>query len=122
MTVIRRALPVWAGMALLLSACADTPAKLWPFGSDTVQDRSRAPADAAEYVCGSGKRIYVRTLDGGNAVWLILPDREMRLDKAANGNRYVSGNNALDINGNEASFKDGASSAYAACKGKTAAN
>ena len=122
MNLTRFALPACAGISLLLSACSSlpSPSSLWPFGGDKTQERSRAPADATEYVCGTGKRIYVRSLDGGNAAWLILPDREMRLDKSGASTRYISGSNVLDINGGEASFKDGTSNSYASCKTKTA--
>ena len=122
MNFTRLTIPACVGISLLLSACSSlpSPSSLWPFGGDKVQDRSRAPADATEYVCGNGKRIYVRSLDSGNAAWLILPDREMRLDKSGNSTRYVSGSNTLEINGAEASFKDGSNNAYASCKAKTA--
>ena len=39
--------------------------------------------------------MYVRQLEGG-AVWLIAPDREIRLDKKAEG-RYGFGRVELDI-------------------------
>ena len=70
-----------ACIPLLLAGCGEMKVNLWPFGSDTVQERSRTPANATEYQCAAGKRFYVRTLEGGTAVWLILPEREVRLER-----------------------------------------
>ena len=102
-------------VSLLLPGCGG--AKLWPFGSDTVQERSRTPANATEYKCAGGKRFFVRTLEGGAAVWLILPEREVRLDKLGtdSGLRYGNGSAVLEINGNEASLKDGAAISLSGC-------
>jgi len=116
MKIFRVAAPI----CLLLSACSGLPTNLLPFGGDKVVDRSRAPADATEYQCNAGKRFYVRTLDGGSAVWLILPDREIRLAKSTEGGRYANGSNVLDVSGSEASFRDGTNNAYTSCKTKTA--
>ena len=77
---MKRTLTGIAAAALLLSACGDMNLKKYnPFGGDPVQERSRTPANATEYQCAGGKRIYVRTLDGGQAVWLILADPDQRL-------------------------------------------
>ncbi len=102
--------------SLLLPGCGGV--KLWPFGSDTVQERSRTPANATEYQCAGGKRFYVRTLEGGAAVWLILPEREVRLDKLATGSgtRYGNGIAVLEVNGSEASLADGAAVSLTGCK------
>lgn len=106
-----------AGIALLLSACGDMNLKKYnPFGGDPVQERSRTPSNATEYQCAGGKRFYVRTLDAGAAVWLILPERELRLERIGAGKRYGKGNTVLELNGNEASVADGATTTYSACK------
>ena len=107
-----------AGAVLLLSACGDMNVKKYiPFAGDPVQERSRVPANATEYQCAGGKRFFVRTLEGGAAVWLILPERELRLDKLAadSGLRYGNGIAVLEINGNEASLKDGAAISLSGC-------
>lgn len=103
-------------VSLLLPGCGG--AKIWPFDSDTVQERSRTPANATEYQCAGGKRFFVRTLEGGAAVWLILPERELRLDKLGtdSGLRYGNGIAVLEINGNEASLKDGTAISLSGCK------
>ena len=78
--------------SFILAGCGGV--SLWPFGSSGTE-LSRKPSDATEYQCAGGKVFYVRNLDA-NAVWLIAPDREIRLDKKAEG-RYVFGRVELDI-------------------------
>lgn len=113
-----------AGLACvaLLPGCG-TVKQYWPFGSDKPQERSRTPANATEYQCAGAKRFYVRTLEGGAAVWLILPEREVRLDQRTteSGLRYGNGIAQLDLNGNEATLKDGAVVVYSGCKTGSAA-
>jgi membrane-bound inhibitor of C-type lysozyme len=104
-------------VALLLSACGDMSIKKYnPFSGDPVQERSRTPANATEYQCTAGKRIYVRTLDAGEAVWLILPERELRVDRVGSSQRYSKGNTVLELNGSNASVSEGATTTYSACK------
>jgi hypothetical protein len=78
-----------AGLAcvVLLAGCGEVNVRKYlPFGGDPIQERSRTPANATEYQCAAGKRIYVRTLEGGAAVWLILPERELRLERIGTEN------------------------------------
>ena len=104
--------------AILLGGCGEMKMKVWPFGNDTIQERSRAPSNATEYQCAAGKRIYVRNLEGGAAVWLILPERELRLERlgADNSTRYGKGNITLDLSGNAAAIKDGNTIPFLDCK------
>jgi len=107
-----------AAIALLLSGCGDMNVKKYiPFTGDTAPERSRVPTNATEYQCAGGKRLYVRMLDGGEAVWLILVEREVRLERIGSSQRYSKGNTILSLSGNEASLADGtATPPYAACK------
>ena len=84
---------------LTLSACGSVNLNLWPFGGDKEQDPSRTPAGATAYQCEGGKRLFVRYLDNGAAAWVILPEREFRLNKTASGSgtRYSNGSATLDI-------------------------
>ena len=110
---------VWAAplsLSLLLSACGGI--SIWPFGKEEIRERSRTPANASEYQCAGGKRFYLRMLENGGAAWLILADREVRLDKgtAAAGTRYSNGIAVLNLNGNEATLEDGPASSFTGCK------
>jgi membrane-bound inhibitor of C-type lysozyme len=80
-----------------------------------VQDRSRVPANATAYQCNGGKRFYVRRLEEGAAVWLILPDREVRLAKASES-RYSNGIAVLDLSGSDATLADGTPAVWSGCK------
>jgi membrane-bound inhibitor of C-type lysozyme len=104
--------------AALLAGCGEMKIKVWPFGGDTaIQERSRGPANATEYLCAGGKRIYLRRLDGGDAIWLILPERELRLDRiGTEGSRYGKGAMVLQLTGNDATLNDGAATPVTGCK------
>lgn len=105
-----------ACVTLLLAACSSV--NLWPFGGDKEQDTSRAPEGATAYQCEGGKRLFVRYLDNGAAAWVILPEREFRLNKttSGSGNRYSNGSATLDLMDGAATLADGAAVTHAGCK------
>jgi membrane-bound inhibitor of C-type lysozyme len=107
-----------AGATLLLSACSSINVNLWPFGGGKEQDPSRTPPGATAYQCEGGARLFVRYLDNGAAAWVILPEREFRLNKATSGTgtRYSNGNAMLDIKDSGATLSDGATVTHAGCK------
>jgi hypothetical protein len=89
---------------LLLAGCGSMSVEsLWPFGSSETE-KSRKPANATEYRCAEAKVFYVRNLDAG-AVWLIAPDREIRLSKQGEG-QYGAGRVQLEISGGDATLTD----------------
>lgn len=100
--------------SLMLSACSSF--SLWPFGSGPETDPTRAPAGATAYQCDDSKHLFVRYLDNGAAAWVILPEREFRLNKASSGNSYSNGSDTLELKDNEATLWDGANVSYAGCK------
>ncbi len=101
-------------LATLLAGCGG--AKLWPFGEPGASELSRKPANATEYQCEGGKVFYVRSLDAG-AVWLIAPDREIRLEKAPGtaAGIFQAGKIRLEIRGPEATLLDPPAQ-FAGCK------
>lgn len=111
-----------AGLACLplLAGCGEINVRKYlPFGSDTTTvERPRTPANSVEYQCAGNKRFFLRTLEGGNAVWLILSEREVRLDRlgTGEGTRYSNGIAVLELGGGEATLNDGAALAYTGCK------
>jgi len=92
-------------LTVLLAGCGG--ASLWPFGSSGSTEQSRKPADATEYQCEGGKVFYVRNLDAG-AVWLIAPDRQIRLEKPAGTTDmvYAAGKVRLEITAQTATLLD----------------
>ena len=101
---------------LILSACGSINLDVLSFGGAKEQDTSRAPAGATTYQCEGGKRLFVRYLDNGAAAWVILPEREFRLNKTVSGTRYSNGSATLDISDNVATLSDGAAVTHAGCK------
>ncbi len=102
-----------ASATMVLSACSSV--SLWPFGGDQERDTSRPPAGATTYQCDNSKRFFVRYLDN-DAAWVILPDRQFRLNKAASGSSYSNGSDTLEIKGGVATLSDGANVTHANCK------
>lgn len=98
---------------VLLAGCGG--ASLWPFGGGGTE-LSRKPSNATEYHCEGGKGFFVRNLDA-NAVWLIAPDREIRLDRlsGAESGRYGAGKVVLEIAGQDATLFDPPAQ-FAGCK------
>ena len=105
---------------LLVAGCGGFEvSKLLPSsGTAKEQDLSRTPPGATAYLCEGGKRLFVRYADKGETAWVILPDREFRLDKAvaASGARYSNGAAILETKGNEAMLNDGPTATYTGCK------
>jgi membrane-bound inhibitor of C-type lysozyme len=110
------ALPAFALFSTLLAGC-ESMSMPSLFGGGAVE-RSRVPPNSTAYQCTGGKRLYIRYIDNGAAAWVILPEREFRLDKVAGegGARYSSGNAVLTVNGDEVNLSDGPAVSYAACK------
>lgn len=94
-----------AALAATLAGCGGV--KLWPFGGDAPQERARVPANAVGYQCPGGQRFHVRWLDGNSAAWLILPEREVRLDRlGSTPARYGNGITTLEIDDAGATLSD----------------
>lgn len=105
-----------AGATLLLGACSSVNLDVLSFGGAKEQDTSRAPAGATAYACEGGKRLYLRYLDNGAAVWVILPGREFRLNKTTAGTSYSNGSTTLDIKDNVVTLLDGTNPTHVDCK------
>ena len=105
----------YAIIGSMLSSCSSV--EVWPFGDDSVE-RSTAPANAVKYQCAEGKKFYLRNIEKGNAVWLILSDREVALAKteAEGGERYSNGVSTLTIKDGVARLEESPTSLYADCK------
>jgi membrane-bound inhibitor of C-type lysozyme len=114
--ITRVAALIFASASLLFGACSSV--SLWPFGGSKEEDLSRPPPGATAYACEGGTRLFVRYLDNGAAAWVILPEREFRLNKATSGTgtRYSNGSATLDIKDSGATLSDGAVVTHAGCK------
>lgn len=99
--------------ALLRAALAAAPlalaagcggVNLWPFGEGGARELDVKPANATEYRCDGGRAFYVRQVENG-AMWLIAPDREIRLDRKGDG-AWGVGRVLLEIRGETATLAD----------------
>ena len=107
----------WCAAALLLAGCGGV--KLWPFAEGGPTETAQVPANSTEYRCEGGRRFFVRQA-GANSVWLIAPDREIRLERiGAEGTRYGVGRVQLDLAGDDATLTDPPAN-FAGCKRATA--
>ena len=85
-----------------------------PFSDGEVKENSRRPANATEYRCAEGKTFYVRQIEGG-ALWLIAPDRDIRLDKKADGS-YGTGRVILELAADGGALLVDPPAAFSGCK------
>jgi len=111
---LRRVSPAVASLCLMLAGCGSISVpNLWPFGESTTE-LSREPANATAYQCEGG-RLYVRLID--DAAWVILPDRELRLDKevTASGSSYRYRDLRLTL-GKETMLEEGGKALLSGCK------
>lgn len=111
-------LTIVAGTAMLLAACGSMSLDVLSFGGVKEQNTSRPPDGATAYQCDAHQRLFVRYLDNGAAAWVILPEREFRLDKttADAGTRYSNGSSTLSVTDGAATLAEGAAATYAGCK------
>lgn len=106
-----------AALCAVLAGCGSMPS-VWPFGSSSNPTHPSVPVGATAYNCDNGRKLYVRYIDNGKAAWVILPEREFRLNTMVSdsGARYSNGVATLETRGNEASLRDGAALTHANCK------
>ena len=104
-------------LTLLAGGCGGfNPASLWPFGSGPQGRDPGPPPNATAYRCDDNRSFYLRMLEGG-AAWVILPEREFRLDKSAGApGRFGNGVAVLEVNGDMATLNDGPGQAYTSCR------
>lgn len=107
-----------AAALLALAGCGSVNVNLWPFGGEDRPERSRVPANATAYQCDGGRTLYVRMLENGGAAWVILPDREIRLERtgSAAATNYAFRATLLELRGAEAVLLEGSKPVLTGCK------
>ena len=104
-------------LALLAAGCGGMSVPTFGLFGDKNLERSRVPPNSITYQCAAGKRFYLRYRDNGAAAWVILPEREFRLDKVAGeAGRYGNGRAVLVVGAEGATLSDGPAVSYADCK------
>jgi ketosteroid isomerase-like protein len=120
--VMKKIAYVLTGVSLVsLTACSSTAtSKLWPFGKSDSGPHAFQPANSIAYRCEGNFRFYVRYLDKGAAVWLILPEREFALNQVGTSKVYSNGSSTLDLTVDPVTLHLSASQKYDDCKIPTA--
>ncbi len=49
--------------------------------SNTVNEKTIRPEDSIEYNCDKKQTFFLLYLNEGKSVWIVLPDREFKLDQ-----------------------------------------
>ena len=101
--------------AALLAGCSWRP---WSTSPDTTGTGPRTPPGATAYACEGKKRLLVRFEADGKSAWVIYPDREFRLQRAAaaSGDRFSNGRSTLTVADGEATLAEGGTLEFAKCK------
>lgn len=124
---IRLALLMLTGLMAACSSVKDltnvdlTSIKVWPFGSSSEAPRVYQPANSTPYICEGNKKFFVRVLDNGASVWLIMPDREVLLTQSGTPKVYSNGISKLNLTGDDVTLEVNETTKYIACKASTAA-
>ena len=109
---------LWLSMPFFISSCGSIkiPDVSIPMLNGDYRELSTAPKDAFLYQCEKNKKFYVKTLEGGKEIWLILPNREFGL-KQVEGlkNTYNNDITTLEINDPETYIKEGDVFTYQKC-------
>ena len=109
---------LWLSMPFFISSCGSIkiPDVSIPMLNGDYRELSIAPKDAFLYQCEKNKKFYVKTLEGGKEIWLILPNREFGL-KQVEGlkNTYNNEITTLEINDPETYIKEGDVFTYQKC-------
>jgi len=108
---MRCALPITLA-ASLLAGCSMPRMDIWPFGGPDTGNVP-PPPNASLYQCNSGASFWLRKLADGN-MWVIYPDRQIRLDKQDNGS-FSNGIAVLQFEGETATLRDGPQINYSNC-------
>lgn len=87
-----------------------------PMLNGEYRELSTVPKDASLYQCEKNKKFYVKSLEGGKEMWLILPNREFGLKQVETlKNTYNNETTTLEINDPETYIKEGDVLTYQKC-------
>ena len=87
--------------------------------SNTVNERNNRPEDSVEYNCDKKKTFFLSYINKKKSVWLILPDREFRLNQIdGSENIYTNNITTLEISPGHTQIKDKKEILYSQCNEK----
>jgi|TARA_B110000971_G_C19841815_1_gene422892 hypothetical protein len=107
---------------ILTSSCSSLSIdkeKIKKLVSFDYEEVNLTPEDTTGFQCANNEIFYLRYLEENNAVWVILKDREFRLDKNDGGNdtyTYTNSTISLDINEDSAVIEIDSPTLYEECQ------
>jgi hypothetical protein len=114
---------VYVFLVILLSSCSSLSidkekiSNILSWESDTSEDFS--PKNSIQFECAENKVFYLRYLEEKNAVWIILDDREFRLEKILDqDNKFSNSMSNLEINPENTILNTSSKTSYEQCKEK----
>ncbi len=76
-----------------------------------------SPENSIQFTCDQNQIFFLRYLEDKNAVWIILDNREFRLEKdLVDDNKYSNGKTVLEISQGNVSIASNEKSLYKQCK------
>ena len=81
------------------------------------EDQTLSPENSIQFTCDQNQIFFLRYLEDKNAVWIILDNREFRLEKdLVNDNKYSNGKTVLEISEDNISITSNKKFIYKQCK------
>lgn len=105
-------------LPIALSGCSNI--SIWPWDNDNPAQAGggRTPENSKEYRCEGNRVFHLRYLNEGKTAWVILPERQIALDRSSTGNTFTNGIAVLKIDDAGTTLTDGPAIAYKDCKPK----
>lgn len=105
---------------LLLNACSSINLdkdKITDIFSLDDENQTLSPENSIQFTCDQNQTFFLRYLEDKNAVWIILNNREFRLEKdLVDDNKYSNGKTVLEISQGNVSITANEKSLYKQCK------
>ena len=105
---------------LLLNACSSINLdkdKITDIFSLDDENQTLSPENSIQFTCDQNQTFFLRYLEDKNAVWIILDNREFRLEKdLVDDNKYSNGKTVLEISQGNVSITSNEKSLYEQCK------
>ena len=81
------------------------------------EDQILSPENSIQFTCDQNQIFFLRYLEDKNAVWIILDNREFRLEKdLVDDNKYSNGKTVLEISQGNVSITSNEKFLYKQCK------
>ncbi len=112
---------VYIASIFLISSCSSIDLEkekiLNVFSWDDKPNQNISLKNAIKFNCAEDKNFHLKFLEDKNAVWIILENREFRLNKDANNdNAYSNGKSLLKINSDNTTIESNKKIVYDQCK------